>query len=42
MFDAQIAGALAGSLVAAVLFSSVKEHQTKDIGAKHEAMAPGE
>jgi glycerol uptake facilitator-like aquaporin len=39
---AQIAGALAGSLVAAALFPSIKEHQTKKIGAKQEAMAPGE
>jgi glycerol uptake facilitator-like aquaporin len=39
---AQIAGALAGSLAAAVLFPSIKEQQTKEIGAKQEAMAPGE
>jgi glycerol uptake facilitator-like aquaporin len=39
---AQIAGALAGSLVAAALFPSIKERQTKEIGAKQEAMAPGE
>jgi glycerol uptake facilitator-like aquaporin len=38
----QIAGALAGSLVAAILFASGKEHQTRESGAKHEAMAPGE
>jgi glycerol uptake facilitator-like aquaporin len=38
---AQIAGALAGSLVAVALFPSVKERQ-KEIGAKHEALAPGE
>jgi glycerol uptake facilitator-like aquaporin len=39
---AQIAGALVASLVATALFASVKGHQTKEIGAKHEAMAPGE
>lgn len=39
---AQIAGALAGSLIAGALFPSIKEHQTKEIGAKQKVMAPGE
>jgi glycerol uptake facilitator-like aquaporin len=39
---AQIAGALAGSLVAVALFPSIKEHQTKEIGTKQKVMAPGE
>ena len=39
---AQIAGALAGSVVAGALFPSIKEHQTTEIGAKQKAMVPGE
>jgi glycerol uptake facilitator-like aquaporin len=39
---AQIVGALAGSFVAAALFPSASRSQTKEIGAKHEALAPGE
>jgi glycerol uptake facilitator-like aquaporin len=39
---AQVAGALAASLVSPMLFPSIKERRTKEIGVEHEAMAPGE
>jgi len=39
---AQVAGALAASLVSPMLFPSIKEYRTKEIGVEHEAIAPGE
>jgi len=39
---AQMAGALAGALIATALFPSVEEHRATETGAKREATTPGE
>jgi glycerol uptake facilitator-like aquaporin len=39
---AQVVGALVASMVSLMLFPSIKECRTKEIGAKQEAMVPGE
>jgi glycerol uptake facilitator-like aquaporin len=39
---AQVVGALVASMVSLMLFPSTNERRTKEIGAKQEAMAPGE
>jgi glycerol uptake facilitator-like aquaporin len=38
---AQVVGALVASMVSLMLFPSINERRTKEIGAKQEAMVPG-